>query len=508
MSGLRTRKPTGQVAYPFILVEGDEGAGKTRQMLELSRSPRIGRMFVAGFGDAGVLDEYGPIGPYEIIDHNGMWSDFREQMELAMREPQVDGRPNVIGVDNVHLLWDALKDWTTRRAMNSVQAKRVLASDPDAAISVPSNYWNDANERWDWLITALSTYNGIVVVTARGKEVVKFEDGQIVANQRVWKVEGQKNLTFDARVWLRLRRDPRTAELIRTRSLHGGDDSTGKPQKLEPLDFDLLDRLVFERLGAGRAFSQAQGVKPDNGMSGRQAAAEVVSMLEARLGIGQQEARELGKAAWVKHGLGDPVEVPFDTVEAVVQVALTDYAAATAAASAAASGESPAQEAAGEASSPAAAATDEGGAAPGAAEAPAAESGGSEGWSHGLPPTIVAAVSKMPRPMLVAELRRCELPTNGTPELLKRRLAMKLAEEAAVAASPLRVAEVGVDAASEEVAARVAADVRAQPTGDEGAEADAVREAQEADALEDAAAAAATAPVESDSDEGGQQAVG
>ena len=39
---LATRKPTGEVGFPMILVEGREGTRKTSEALSLSADPRVG----------------------------------------------------------------------------------------------------------------------------------------------------------------------------------------------------------------------------------------------------------------------------------------------------------------------------------------------------------------------------------------------------------------------------------------------------------------------------------
>ena len=40
---LRTRKPTGAVPWPCVLLEGEEKAGKTWALAELSGSERVGQ---------------------------------------------------------------------------------------------------------------------------------------------------------------------------------------------------------------------------------------------------------------------------------------------------------------------------------------------------------------------------------------------------------------------------------------------------------------------------------
>jgi hypothetical protein len=79
---LKTRKPTGEVAYPLVLVEGVEKTGKTVTSLSLSKSDKIGRSFVFELGELRA-DEYAAIGDFEIVEHNGTFSGFFEQLKAA-----------------------------------------------------------------------------------------------------------------------------------------------------------------------------------------------------------------------------------------------------------------------------------------------------------------------------------------------------------------------------------------------------------------------------------------
>src|SRR5690606_13461595 len=78
---LRTRKPTGQVAYPTIVIEGAEKVGKTYAALALSSSEKVGRTFVFDMGE-GSADEYAALGPYEVVDHEGTFTDLLAQIKL------------------------------------------------------------------------------------------------------------------------------------------------------------------------------------------------------------------------------------------------------------------------------------------------------------------------------------------------------------------------------------------------------------------------------------------
>lgn len=288
--GLQTRTPTGRVAYPMLLVEGPEKAGKSYAAFSLAASKKVGRTFVFDWGE-GSADEYATLGPYEIVDHDGTHADFIAQLRLATQEPSEDG-PNVIVIDSVSVYWDALKDWTTHRARRSKANRKLLAEDPDAEINVPSNYWNDANDRWGQMIHLLRTWPGVAVLIARGKEVSKMANGAPVAGQTEWKVEAQKALPNVATAIVRVDA-PRRARLVGARSVHV--EVTGRGIDL-PAE-NPLEHAIFDVLGAGAGFGVSPAVEPS--MGGRTVANaknELVALL-APLG---DDARATAARLWAE----------------------------------------------------------------------------------------------------------------------------------------------------------------------------------------------------------------
>lgn len=277
MAFLATRKPTGQVAYPMILVEGAEKVGKSYESFRFSASEQVGRTFVFDWGE-GSADEYAPLGPYEIVDHDGTHTDFISKLRLATQEPSEPGRPNVIVIDSVSVYWDALKDWTTNRARRSKANRRLLVHDPDAEINVPSNYWNDANDRWGAMVHLLRTWPGISILIARAKEVSKMKDGAPVAGQTEWKVEAQKALPNVATAIVRID-SPKHARLIGARSVHveipaGGIDLPAERP---------IEHAVFSVLHVGSTdFAVSPAVTPQFGRTVLDAKRELVELLHAQ----------------------------------------------------------------------------------------------------------------------------------------------------------------------------------------------------------------------------------
>lgn len=302
---LRTRKPTGQVAFPLVLVEGEEKAGKTYASLALSASPRVGRTFAFDLGE-GTVDEYASLGRYEVVEHNGTFTDLLGQMRAAMAIESDPAKPNVIVLDSGTFLWDLLKRWTDQRARNSRKGRQALQNDPDAEIDPTMNLWNDAKDRWRLVMDGLMTWPGIAVVIARGREVAKVEGGQPVAGQTVWSVEAEKTLTFDATAWVRMKRSPRRATLVGVRSLFVDVPSQGLDLPLE----NTLDHLVFEVLGAGGQFGPRQVTLPQLGIKSAEAKARLIAaLLAAHPTLSDQEVKDEGRRRWEEAFPGSPTEV-------------------------------------------------------------------------------------------------------------------------------------------------------------------------------------------------------
>lgn len=319
MTGLRARRPTGSVAWPLILLEGEEKSGKTCAALELSASPRVGRTFAFDL-DEGAIDEYAELGPYEVVDHAGTYSDLVAQLEAATKVPPVDGNPNVIVLDSGSALWSMLSAWADERARRSEKARRILRADPDAEVRVPMNLWTDAKGRWGRVVNLLRYWPGIAIVIARGREVAKVgPDGNPVAGETEWKVEVERSFPFNASAWVRMTR-PRTARLIAARSLRVEVPADGLaldgPRPLE--------RLVFEVLGAGGKFEASRAVRPDTGWPVPAAKARLVEVLGRSI---TDEARVKAEALAVWNAVGLGGLGPGDELSAGQRDALAQAAA-------------------------------------------------------------------------------------------------------------------------------------------------------------------------------------
>jgi hypothetical protein len=258
---LNTRKPTGAVPWPLVLIEGGEKTGKSYACAELSASAKVGRSLWLDLNE-GSADEYGAVkgARYEVIEHDGSWASILAQVtaakEEASRAAGKGEKPVVLIVDSVTAEWDLLKDWASSRAAQSNSNKRKLAQDPNAEVQVSMNLWNDATARHRKLMTILMTFPGIVVMTARGKEVASLDaGGRPVEGTKEYKVEGHKTLAYDASVWVRLSRE-RPPVVVGARSVHAGI-RPGVDQPQEAPGFS-LEWLIFEVLKCDPAKAHAR----------------------------------------------------------------------------------------------------------------------------------------------------------------------------------------------------------------------------------------------------------
>jgi hypothetical protein len=256
LSGLKTRQPTGRVPWPCILLEGDEKAGKSWSLAQFSSSDRIGALYWIDLNE-GAGDEYGavPGAKYQLIEHDGSYAAVLAAVQAvkaeARRAADAGEPPVVLGIDTGSAIWDGLKDWASGRAARSVRNRELLKRDPNAEIVISQNLWNDAGARWRKLQTELLTFPGIVVVTARGKEVTEVDaSGRPIEGQKTWSVQTHREFPYAATVWMRLRRGRRPL-LVGARSVHIGIKPNTDPAKevTDPAATGrLLEWLVFDAL--------------------------------------------------------------------------------------------------------------------------------------------------------------------------------------------------------------------------------------------------------------------
>lgn len=263
---LVTRKPTGAVPWPFVLIEGPEKSGKSWSLAELSTSDRVGTVYWLDLGE-GSADEYGAIpgADYEVLVHDGTWWSIVGQVdavsEVAAQAVKTGEPPVVLAIDSMTAAWDLLKNYADEMARDRLRRKGKKVTDE---VSISMDQWNLIGNRHAALITKLHQFPGIVVVTARGKEVAALDDnGRPIEGQKVYKVEGQKNLAFDASVWVRYSRET-PPRIIGARSVHYGVRPGVDEPKPTSASFN-LDRLVFDVLHCDPTSAHVRDVAPLSG---------------------------------------------------------------------------------------------------------------------------------------------------------------------------------------------------------------------------------------------------
>jgi hypothetical protein len=273
VSGLKTRKPTGRVPWPCILLEGEEKAGKSWALAQFSASDRIGALYWIDLNE-GAGDEYGAIpgARYQLIEHDGSYAAVLAAVQAvkaeARRAADAGEPPVVLGIDTGSAIWDGLKDWASARAARSARNRELLKRDPNAEIVISQNLWNDAGARWRKLQTELLTFPGIVVVTARGKEVTEVDaQGRPIEGRKTWSVQTHREFPYAATVWVRLRRGRRPL-LVGARSIHVGIKPNDDPAKevTDPAATDrLLEWLVFDALKCDPGTAHVRDLVPFHG---------------------------------------------------------------------------------------------------------------------------------------------------------------------------------------------------------------------------------------------------
>jgi head-tail adaptor len=266
---LKTRKPTGMVPPPVILLEGETGSGRSWAAAELSADPRVGRTYWIELGDESTADQYGaipnvryelvqPDNSAEVWDWQSLYGACRDFRDEAARAADAGEKPPVLAVDQVGAVWDMLGEWADNRARSSRKSKALLAEDPNAEIDITSNYWNDATARWRKLMSVLLTTKGVVILLSRGEEVTLFQNGQ-PTSKRTWKVAGQKSLTASMPIWVRMVRDGHP-KLIKLRAVVNGIQPGVDREQAQP-GFTLA-KLIFDRYGWNPAASGYRALTP------------------------------------------------------------------------------------------------------------------------------------------------------------------------------------------------------------------------------------------------------
>lgn len=198
-----TRRPTGAVPWPMLLVAGMDKAGKTYAAAEASGSPLVGRTLWITVGED-QPDEYRdvPGADFEIVEHDGTYRSILGATVWATEQPRVDGKPTLIVFDSGTRLWNLLSEQAQATA-NERARKKGKPVGPDG-VTITTDLWNLATQRWYHVIETLRRHDGPAIITAR-LDLVSVMDGDRPTGEKHWKVQAQKGLPFDVGAVVHLR---------------------------------------------------------------------------------------------------------------------------------------------------------------------------------------------------------------------------------------------------------------------------------------------------------------
>lgn len=190
---LRTSKPSGRPSWPFTLVAGVEGSGKTEMLLKASESPDVAGLYVITL-DEEIPHEQGEKYDYDIVDHDGTYEDLYEQISELVSLPIVDDRPHVIGIDTGTALWQLVVQNQKAKSLAHAVDLAVRTNKP-----VPTEapiVWEDAERDWYAIINLLRTYPGPVIMTARYEEAPVRLQG-VKTDEIRWQIKAHRSLVYD-----------------------------------------------------------------------------------------------------------------------------------------------------------------------------------------------------------------------------------------------------------------------------------------------------------------------
>jgi hypothetical protein len=199
---LATRQPTGRPSWPILLLTGVEKAGKTYLAAQASASDLIDRTLWVGFGEDDP-DEYGAIegARFEIVPHAGTYRSALQKLVEAAAEPAPNGKPHLLVFDSGTRLWDlrcgtALTE-PNDRALAKARKYGKAAPDPDADVTVTSDLWNLAKQRWSHVIDVLREHQGPSIITARLDVVTLFDAEGNPTKDKTSRVKAEKSLPYE-----------------------------------------------------------------------------------------------------------------------------------------------------------------------------------------------------------------------------------------------------------------------------------------------------------------------
>lgn len=208
---LSTYRPSGRKPDPMVLVEGPAHSGSQWLAADLAASDRIGRAWWLDLdGDAEVY----ATGNFEVITP-GPWPTMMDQLELlqaaACEALDDHGLPPLIVVSSMTTAWRWCQLYAAALAADqgSVKAQRAgdprrrIDPDPNMAITIPGNLWDEAHKRHREFVRRLRSIPAVVVMTTRAEIQITDSDGRALPGGQDYRIIAHRDLTAASHIWVR-----------------------------------------------------------------------------------------------------------------------------------------------------------------------------------------------------------------------------------------------------------------------------------------------------------------
>ncbi len=245
MVELCTRRPTGEPAWPRVLLSGEVGTGPAWMSAELSADERLAATYWLQVGGSDGADIYAaaPGASYEILVHDGTWLGIHEQLAAALATATEAGVTSALVINGMSALWAMLQDVIDRRARrregNGLVSRGLdpnLAYSSEVEVPLLGDQWSLVNRRHDQLMDLVKAWPGPVVMIARDKTT---------AEGRTY-TKAHDSLGERCTAWIRLTpdQDPEIVKLNTARYQYADKETRAQLRK----DFS-LSRLIWEWSG-------------------------------------------------------------------------------------------------------------------------------------------------------------------------------------------------------------------------------------------------------------------
>ncbi|WNV83097.1 hypothetical protein [Umezawaea sp. Da 62-37] len=233
------------------MVEGAAFTGKTLEMVKAATSPWFARTWWIGWGEGVPVDVYADLVDerVQVVQHDGTFlavQSIVEQLHVQARELVSREATTLLVIDGAHGEWKALVDLGRRRTTASPEVARSIERNPLARFNrnpMHDTVWHELHTLHRQFMRVLKAWPGVVVIITRGRELIAYgEDGQWMAGERDYRLDGHRDLLHEVSAWVRFLPDGRRLVMAVRDGEHG-------PTSTDPREFAGLEHLVFDTMG-------------------------------------------------------------------------------------------------------------------------------------------------------------------------------------------------------------------------------------------------------------------